>query len=560
MQSLQQIVQPYVRVSSEKQETYSPDAQKDIAVSWCNRNGYKCLDALVETGSGESIENRPGILRALEGARAHLFDYLFVIETSRIARKMSDAIQIIDLFRAQGIKVATPYKIFDFTNYNDSFMAHITSAIDELERQRIRERSERGRRKAAQSGYFIGQQLPYGWTTKKIEPENGGRSYTVIVKDEKEFEGLLKIIEFAEKGYSSREIATEMTNLGYPTKTNEKRWNQASISQLLKCSWLHGVAYTFTKTSFKHEGKRIYVPQSEENWITHDVPAAISLERFEAIQKMVKSRTLNSKHQTFYEYLFADLLTCGNCHEEAEKRNELHRSTRIGHRTDWYVNNNTNTREPRYPYYVCVGRARHIRDWKCDLPQIRATTLDEKLWQETVKIISNPNIIYDAVVYSRKDTIEKNREIEAQVEKKHAEIAACEKAKMTAKKKFLASENLTDDDLKDMLKEQDDEIRKLESAIEKLKNSAIADPKESVDKKALEQVCHELAKSIVKYDFKMKRKVVEALYEDIVIDKEWHITLHGRIPLYPEGIDALHSELPESTQHLTSASFPGHSC
>jgi site-specific DNA recombinase len=512
----------------------------------------------VETGSGESVENRPEILLALEYAKKKLYDYLFVVESSRIARKMSDAIRIIDLFRAQGIKVATPYKVFDFSNYNDSFMAHITSSIDELERQRIRERSERGRRKAAESGYFIGQVLPYGWSTRKIQPENGGRAYTIIVHDEEEQEGLRKIIDLTETGFSSREIANEMTSFGHPTKNGIKTWNQSTISQLLKCTWLYGVAYTFTKTSFKQDGKRIYVPQSEENWITHDVPPAMSKERFDAIQRMIKNRTLNSKHQTFYEYLFADLLTCGNCKSEATKRNQLHRSTRIGHRTDWYchtLSDGTERKEPRYPYYVCVGRARHLRDWKCDLPQLRASTLDDKLWEETKKIINNPDIIYDSVVYSRKETIEKNRHIEEQIGKKTADISQLEKENQNAKSKFLTSDLVTETDLKRTLKENDEKVKKIQEEIKKLKVSETTDPKESVDKKALEEVCHEIAKSIVKYDFKMKRRVVEALYEDIIIDKDWTVTLHGRIPLAKEGIDILRSK---STHHLPFASLQEH--
>jgi DNA invertase Pin-like site-specific DNA recombinase len=559
--SLQQIiVQPYCRVSSERQEKYSLDAQIDIATRWCTQNNYHCLESIVETGSGESIDNRPGILRAINDARHQKYNIFFAVELSRIARDMEDAVNVIGIFRSFGIKVATPYKLFDYSNYQDSFLAHITSSMDELERQRLRERSERGRKKAKETGKYIGEQLPYGWKAKKIFPEDGSRPYTIIVQDEKEIKGLSQIIEFAEKGYSSREIANEMTKSGYPTKNGNEKWNQATISQLLKCTWLYGTATYFMKTSFKHDGKRIYVPQPEEKWITHNVSPMISKERYDAIQRMIKNRTLNSKHQTFHQYLFADLLTCGNCKAEATKRNQLHRSTRIGHRTDWYCHtlaDGTVRKEPRYPYYVCVGRARHMRDWVCDLPQIRASILDDTLWGKTEKIISNPDIIYDSVVYSRKDTIEKNRKIEEQIGKKKVDISACEEEKKTAKRKFLTSKILTDDDLEEMIKEQDDKIKKLQNEIKKMQSFETADPKESVDKRALEEVCHELAKSIVKYDFKMKRKVVEALYEDIIIDKDWSVTLHGRIPLQKEGIDSLRQQLPKSTQHLPFASSRG---
>jgi site-specific DNA recombinase len=556
------------------------------------------LTPIVETGSGESIETRPGILKLLDDAKQKRFDIAWAIENSRYTRKNEDAAPIYSLFRTLGIKIATQYQILDLRNTSDTLIANIFSVLDENERLIIRERSERGRRAASKIGNYIGQQLPYGWTTKKIFPENGGRPHTIIVNDEKQLEGLIKIIECAEKGYSSREIADEMTALEYEPKNKYKgkkkkekdyykniecKWNQASISQLLKCSWLYGIAYTFTKTSCKHNGIRIYTEQPEEAWICHDVPAVISKERFDAIQRLIKNRTLNSKHQTFYEYLFADLLSCGNCKDEATKRNELHRSTRIGHRTDWYCHtlaDGTVRKEPRYPYYVCVGKTRHMRGWVCDLPQIRASTLDDKLWEETIKIIQNPDIIYDSVVYSRKEAIEKDRKVNAQIEEKKSGIAKCEEEKKNAKRQFLTSKILTDDDLKEMLKDQDDKIKKLQNDIQKLNITNYTDPKESVDKKALEDICHELAKSIVKYDFKMKRKIVEALYEDIIIDKDWTVTLHGRIPLQKEGIDILRNNvsqhlpfassqehhvsakknLPESTQHLPFADFRARFC
>jgi DNA invertase Pin-like site-specific DNA recombinase len=503
-------------------------------------------------------------------ARKRLYNILFVVETSRIARKMADAIQIIDLFRSQGIKVATPSKVYDFTNYNDSFMAHITSSIDELERQRIKERSERGRRKAAESGNYIGQELLYGYTTSKIEIPGQKRECTKIVFDEEQKQGLLKIVELYEAGLSGREIADELTRLGYKTKTGNAKWDKSVPIEILKNRWLYGEATAFRKVSYKDKGKRIYIPQNEETWIKFEVPALITKERWLAIQEKMKSRTLKTAKQTRYSekndwYLFRDLLTCGNCLEELTKRNQLDRSARIGHRADFYIHtqkNGKSIKEARYPYYVCVGRARHLREWACSLPQIRSTTLDDMLWQETVKIISNPSIIYDAVTHSQKETIEKKKIQEDKISKKTRELEEKKAQRNKVVKNFLTSDFIKEDDYKNIIKEIDDGIAKIELEITELKNTEITDPKGSVSLESIAQVCKELSNSIEKYDFNMKRKVIEALYEQIIVGLDWSVTLQGKIPLTPQGIDFLHDRFSnyQSTQHLADASFQVRFC
>ena len=117
----------------------------------------------------------------------------------------------------------------------------------------IRERTERGRRAASKIGNYIGQQIVYGWKTQKVPGEK--RQYSKIVRDEKEYSGLIKMIEMAEQGLSSREIAREMTRLGYITKNGNTKWNKSVPNDIFKSTWLYGVATVFKKTSTNIKGK-----------------------------------------------------------------------------------------------------------------------------------------------------------------------------------------------------------------------------------------------------------------------------------------------------------------
>ena len=92
------IVQPYVRVSSEKQEAYSPEAQIEIAKNWCKSRGYAMLKPIVETGSGKSIETRPGITRALDMAEKGLYHIIWAVEQSRYTRKTATPPRFMNYF------------------------------------------------------------------------------------------------------------------------------------------------------------------------------------------------------------------------------------------------------------------------------------------------------------------------------------------------------------------------------------------------------------------------------------------------------------------------------
>lgn len=548
----------YARVSSEKQETYSIDNQVQSGLDWCNKHGYTNIRIIKETGSGESMVNRPGMLQALDLAEKREYDILYVYDKTREGRKSADTAKIMELFRVLNIKVATPDRTYDYKNPNDALFAQIQGSFAEYEYHKIKNRSRDGRRKAKENGNYIGEFLPYGYKAEKIYPDDNSRPITKIIQDKTEVEGLLVMIDLAEQGLSTRAIAKELTKRGFNTKTGKAKWNKATVNEILKSSWLYGKAVYFKQESSKYDGKRIYTEQPEENWITHKVPSIISKERFDALQNLIKKRTKNSTKQTAYQYLFADKLTCQTCLEEVIKRNELNRSSRIGHRTDWYIHTSKGgkkTREPRYPYYVCVGRTRHMRDWTCDLPQIRATTLDEKLWEETKTIIKEPKLIHDAIVYSSKETIEKKRVLDEELKKIRQEIAEKKERKDVAAHRFLTSTvAIPQEKYESIISTIENEIASLHEKIKQLESTEIKDTKPSLPKEPIEQVCNAIAESIDKYDFDMKRKVVEVLYEDIIIDNEWNITLQGRIPLAPEGQQAL-CDLPDSYQHLALASF-----
>jgi seryl-tRNA synthetase len=185
------------------------------------------------------------------------------------------------------------------------------------------------------------------------------------------------------------------------------------------------------------------------------------------------------------------------------------------------------------------------------------------LWKETNKIMSNPIIIRDAVTFSKRETIEKKKNQEENIQKKSRELEEKTSQRSNVVKNFLTADFIDGKDYKRILKEIDESIVKVKTDINELKKTKFSDPKESVPLEAITNACNAIKNSIEKYDFTMKRKVVDSLYEQIVVDLDWSVTLHGRIPLQPEGIDFLHSQFSSnfpSTHHLADASFRARFC
>ena len=102
----------YIRVSTDKQEELSPDAQRRLIIDYAKKNGILLSDKdiFVENGiSGKKADKRPMFQQmiALAKSKEHPYDVILVWKFSRFARNQDESILYKSLLRKKNIDVVS---------------------------------------------------------------------------------------------------------------------------------------------------------------------------------------------------------------------------------------------------------------------------------------------------------------------------------------------------------------------------------------------------------------------------------------------------------------------
>lgn len=127
-----------------------------------------------EVGSGESIDDRPEMLRLLKAIESPKVKAIIVVDVQRLSRgDLEDAGRLIKLLRYTNTYVITPGKIYDLRDEydRDAFERELKRGNEYLEY--FKKISLRGKLDSVREGNYIGSVAPYGY--RRITKENGKR-------------------------------------------------------------------------------------------------------------------------------------------------------------------------------------------------------------------------------------------------------------------------------------------------------------------------------------------------------------------------------------------------
>ena len=143
---------------------------------------------LREIVSGETIDDRPEMLRLLSMIESPKVQAILIVEPQRLSRgDLEDAGRIIKLFRYSNTLICTPVKIYDLRDEydRDNFERELKRGNEFLEYQK--KIMLRGREQSVKQGNFIGSIAPYGYE-KTVVMEGKRKCHTLkIVEDQAEF-------------------------------------------------------------------------------------------------------------------------------------------------------------------------------------------------------------------------------------------------------------------------------------------------------------------------------------------------------------------------------------
>lgn len=210
----------YARVSTTEQaeEGYSIDEQIRVLKDFCEKEGYVVHEEYIDRGiSGKNISGRPAVQKLLEDAENKKFDIVLVWKMNRLARKMVDLMNIVELLNRKNIAFRSYTEKYETETPTGKLQFQMMAAIAEYERNNIAENVKMGMVARAKEGRWNGGQI-LGYDVVATSNENKKRKDTHLIINEKEANVVRCIFQMYTSGHGYKAIANCINKKGYQTK------------------------------------------------------------------------------------------------------------------------------------------------------------------------------------------------------------------------------------------------------------------------------------------------------------------------------------------------------
>ena len=370
----------YARVSGDdrSKDGRNLEGQLEMGREYAQGHRYQVVAELTEDDRGASGAeiDLPELNKARHMAQDDEFDVLIVRELDRLSRNLAKQLIVEQELKRAGVVIE--YVLGEYPDTPEgNLMKHVRATIAEFEREKIVERSTRGRRNMVRQGKIMlhGNKPPYGYRVS----EDG----TTLVAYEPEARIVRLIFQWYTEGdetgnrLSSVRIARRLSEMQVPTWTDihphgggyKKRahgeWSPATVLRML-----HSEVYIGKWHYGKHRPSGL---NSKDHWVPLGVPDLVSVEMWERAQEQSQANKIMAPRHVKNEYLMRYLLTCERCGRS------------VGALTTW------DNGKP-YGYYICYGRMNHnvSPGDKCDLPYFRVDQVDSAVWEWVKSFLTNP--------------------------------------------------------------------------------------------------------------------------------------------------------------------------
>lgn len=181
-----------------------------------------------EVVSGETISDRPMMIKLLNEIEKGNVDAIVVIEPQRLTRgSFGEIDRIVNTLMYTDTKVITPVKTYDLNNKFDKkmFEQELLRGNDYLEY--TKEILTRGKIKSIEDGYYIGSKAPFGYNKVRI-PKKGN----TLVPNENA--GIVRyIFEQYIDGAGTTTLARHLNEYGYKSDSG-KLWTPSMVKNIIK--------------------------------------------------------------------------------------------------------------------------------------------------------------------------------------------------------------------------------------------------------------------------------------------------------------------------------------
>jgi site-specific DNA recombinase len=378
----------YCRVSTEAQEEHgsSLESQKDACLLKASELGYEVQPEhiLLETWTGASLE-RPLLNQLRELVRSQLVDAVICYSTDRLARNPIHIAIIAEECEKRRVSLCFVSEPLD-SSAEGQLIRYVKGYAAQIEREKIRERSLRGKLKWCKEGKLAtGGVPPYGYRR-----ENGKR-----VIFEPEAETVRKMFHWlAYEGYTLYRCAAAL-NSSAILKRNGSKWINTDIHRIATTPTYKGETYAFRyqavepknpKRELRRYSKTAHVIRPENEWIKipDATPAIVDETTWALAQSQLRLNSQKSKRNRKREYLLTGRFKCGVC----------------GHAMVGSVKKKGGK---EYGFYRCIRKVNPGFYGKCASHLISQMKIEGLVRDKIMAVLSNPELIIAGITEQTSD-------------------------------------------------------------------------------------------------------------------------------------------------------------
>lgn len=490
----------YCRVSTEEQaEKFGLSSQLTELRALAARQGYTIpagAEFLDDGYSGADLE-RPALAQLREAANARAFDVLLVHDPDRLSRRLVHQLLLTEEFERDGVQlefVTTPRE----ETPEGRLLLNVKGIIAEYEREKIRERTLRGKREARR-GLVPAGPTPYGYRPDSAAPGK-------LVPHEETASVVRMIFQWlVEEQRSIRQITTELQALGIrPPRSHH--WAKSTVRRILTNEVYAGLAY-FNRRERLSGGPLRFRPSQE--WVPIEVPALIPQGLWEAAQAQLRrNRTLMTGKPPARFYLLRGLLRCGAC--------------------SWKL---IGVPSHGRRVYRCRGRDRTVilpgQD-RCHARTVSADRLEGLIWEAVVGVLRQPALVAERFEAYRVKL--GAREVEVRSEAQHLERQLADLERQESK---LLDLYLHEDLRIPLLRARVEEFRRqrqeLEGRLARARERLVHQEAEAVHRDAVRQFCRLALRGLHRLTPEGRQRLLQALVDEVVLREET-VEIHGVLP------------------------------
>jgi site-specific DNA recombinase len=382
----------YVRVSTDRQQQAQTIEQQvtQLQSYVAARDGWTVAAEHIFRDDGHSGAklDRPGLDALRDHAARAAFDVVLVCAPDRLARNFVHQMVVLEELQRRGVPVVFIDRPLT-DDPHEQLVTQIRGAVAEYERTLIADRMRRGRLAKLRAGTLLPwTRAPYGY---RLHPERPRDPAAVQIDPVAAAVVQELFAAYAAGGVTLHTLAAQLTARRVPTPTGKPIWRPTTIRGLLTNPAYKGEAASGRlrtaparrrKSALEPIGKGISTTaHPSEEWITVPVPALVSAEQFELVERRLAANQRSARRSTTHPYLLRGLVSCGVC------RLACTGVTRTA----------TDT---RYRYYRCLGKQARVSSGRpscCPARFIPATQLDQLVWADLCAVLQQPQLVAQAL-------------------------------------------------------------------------------------------------------------------------------------------------------------------